>query len=115
MLYCQTAKRNPDLSLSLHPTDPHWHLAVIGVAPAHQGEGHGDALMAYALAQCDRDRVPAYLESEPAQHVVLPAPRLRTARRDPGRFVAHARPDAAATALSFRRAEFRMQIRCGGS
>ena len=37
---------------------------------------------------------------EPAQHPVLPAPRLRTARRDPGRFVADARPDAAATALS---------------
>ena len=46
-----------------HPTDPHWHLPVIGVDPAHQGEGHGDALMAYALAQCDRDHVPAYLES----------------------------------------------------
>jgi ribosomal protein S18 acetylase RimI-like enzyme len=46
-----------------HPTDPHWHLATIGVDPAHQGEGHGDALMAYALAQCDRDQAPAYLES----------------------------------------------------
>jgi ribosomal protein S18 acetylase RimI-like enzyme len=46
-----------------HPTEPHWYLATIGVDPAHQGEGHGDALMAYALAQCDRDNAPAYLES----------------------------------------------------
>jgi GNAT superfamily N-acetyltransferase len=44
-----------------HPTEPHWYLPLIGVDPAHQGEGHGDALMAYALAQCDH--VPAYLES----------------------------------------------------
>jgi ribosomal protein S18 acetylase RimI-like enzyme len=46
-----------------HPTEPHWYLATIGVDPARQGEGHGDALMAYALAKCDRDNAPAYLES----------------------------------------------------
>ena len=82
-----------------HPTEPHWHLALIGVDPAHQGEGHGDALMAYALAQA-RSHAGLFEILEPAQHLVLPAPRLRTARRDPGRFVADARPDAAATALS---------------
>jgi len=46
-----------------HPAEPHWYLPLIGVDPAHQGEGHGNALMAYALAQCDRDHAPAYLES----------------------------------------------------
>ncbi len=46
-----------------HPTEPHWYLPLIGVDPAHQGKGHGDALMAYALARCDHDHAPAYLAS----------------------------------------------------
>jgi ribosomal protein S18 acetylase RimI-like enzyme len=54
-----------------HPTEPHWYLPLIGVDPAHQGEGHGDALMAYALAQCDRDHVPAYLESSNPRNMSL--------------------------------------------
>lgn len=52
-----------------HPTEPHWYLPLIGVDPAHQGEGHGDALMAYALARCDRDHVPAYLESSNPRNI----------------------------------------------
>ncbi len=77
--------------------EPHWYLPLIGVDPAHQGEGHGDALMAYALARCDRDHAPAYLESSKPRNI--PFYRrygFETARRDPGRFVADARPDAAA-------------------
>lgn len=46
-----------------HPTEPHWYLPLIGSDPAHQGEGHGEALMTYALARCDQDHAPAYLES----------------------------------------------------
>ena len=52
-----------------HPTEPHWYLPLIGVDPAHQGEGHGDALMVYALARCDRDRAPAYLESSNPRNI----------------------------------------------
>ncbi|TXR50927.1 GNAT family N-acetyltransferase [Phyllobacterium endophyticum] len=52
-----------------HPTEPHWYLPLIGVDPAHQGEGHGDALMAYALARCDLDHVPAYLESSNPRNI----------------------------------------------
>src|SRR5918992_4414533 len=48
---------------SYHPSEPHWYLPLIGVDPAHQGKGYGDALMSRALARCDRDGVPAYLES----------------------------------------------------
>src|SRR3546814_12966763 len=31
--------------------------------------GHGDALMAYALAQCDCDHAPAYLESSNPRNI----------------------------------------------
>ncbi|GGE32306.1 N-acetyltransferase [Agaricicola taiwanensis] len=54
-----------------HPNEPHWYLPVIGVDPAHQGKGYGDALMAYALVQCDRDHVPAYLESSNPRNISL--------------------------------------------
>jgi ribosomal protein S18 acetylase RimI-like enzyme len=54
-----------------HPTEPHWYLPLIGVDPARQGRGHGDALMAHALARCDRDQLPAYLESTSPRNVSL--------------------------------------------
>lgn len=54
-----------------HPSEPHWYLPLIGVDPAHQGKGYGDALMAYALERCDRDRAPAYLESTNPRNISL--------------------------------------------
>jgi GNAT superfamily N-acetyltransferase len=54
-----------------HPGEPHWYLPLIGVDPAHQGKGHGDALMSYALQRCDRDQVPAYLESTNPRNIPL--------------------------------------------
>jgi ribosomal protein S18 acetylase RimI-like enzyme len=54
-----------------HPQEPHWYLPLIGVDPAHQGKGLGDALMAHVLARCDRERVPAYLESTNPRNVSL--------------------------------------------
>jgi ribosomal protein S18 acetylase RimI-like enzyme len=54
-----------------HPADPHWYLPLIGVDPAHQGRGQGDALMAYALARCDSDHAPAYLESSNPRNISL--------------------------------------------
>lgn len=53
------------------PTEPHWYLPLIGVDPAYQGQGHGTALMAYALEQCDRDHVSAYLESTNPRNMSL--------------------------------------------
>jgi ribosomal protein S18 acetylase RimI-like enzyme len=46
-----------------HPTEPHWYLLAVGVDPYRQGNGHGSALLQKGLARCDRDGVPAYLES----------------------------------------------------
>ena len=54
-----------------HPRAPHWYLPLVGVDPAHQGKGHGDALMVYALERCDRDKLPAYLESTNPRNVSL--------------------------------------------
>jgi ribosomal protein S18 acetylase RimI-like enzyme len=54
-----------------HPSEPHWYLPLMGVDPAHQGKGHGDALMLYALQRCDRDQVPAYLESTNPRNISL--------------------------------------------
>ena len=47
-----------------HPHQPaHWYLATIGVAPAWQGRGYGQALLEPVLRRCDRDLIPAYLEA----------------------------------------------------
>ena len=54
-----------------HPEGPHWYLPMIGVDPAHQGKGYGGALLQYALAQCDRDHLPAYLESTNPRNISL--------------------------------------------
>ena len=54
-----------------HPEEPHWFLPLIGVDPAHQGQGIGDALMRYALQRCDRDHMPAYLESTNPRNITL--------------------------------------------
>jgi GNAT superfamily N-acetyltransferase len=46
-----------------HPREPHWYLEFLGVSPDWQGRGLGTALMAPILDRCDREGVPAYLES----------------------------------------------------
>ncbi|MBE9169322.1 GNAT family N-acetyltransferase [Pleurocapsales cyanobacterium LEGE 06147] len=46
-----------------HPKQSHWYLAILGVEPVQQRKGYGSALMQPVLTRCDRDRIPAYLES----------------------------------------------------
>jgi GNAT superfamily N-acetyltransferase len=46
-----------------HPSEPHWHLPLMGVDPLEQGKGFDSALMQHGLIQCDRDNKLAYLES----------------------------------------------------
>jgi GNAT superfamily N-acetyltransferase len=53
-----------------HPhVPPHFYLAVIGTDPSRQGEGIGTALLQPVLELCDRDGVPAYLESSKERNV----------------------------------------------
>ncbi len=48
---------------ALHPAEPHWYLAFVGVEPNLQRAGVGTLLLAPVLALADRDRVPCYLET----------------------------------------------------
>jgi len=72
------ARPNHDAAFSMfeqmgkyHPTEPHWYLPLIGCDPAYQGKGYGSALLARALAQCDRDHLPAYLEATNERNTAL--------------------------------------------
>ncbi|MGP0031008.1 MAG: GNAT family N-acetyltransferase [Acidimicrobiales bacterium] len=54
---------------TMHPHEPHWYLATLGTEPACQGQGIGSALMRTVLDQCDREGLPAYLESSKERNV----------------------------------------------
>jgi GNAT superfamily N-acetyltransferase len=47
----------------VHPTEPHYYIPYVGVAPHAQGEGLGTALVARTVARCDKEGFPAYLEA----------------------------------------------------
>jgi GNAT superfamily N-acetyltransferase len=52
-----------------HPRAPHYYLAVLGTEPDAQGRGIGSALLQPTLETCDRDEVPAYLESSKERNI----------------------------------------------
>lgn len=54
-----------------YPRLPHRYLYAVGVDPGRQGRGQGSALVRAGLEACDRDRVPAYLESSKERNVPL--------------------------------------------
>ena len=54
-----------------HPAEPHWYLPMIGVDPTRQGHRLGDRLLAHAVARCDADGRPAYLESSNPRNLSL--------------------------------------------
>jgi GNAT superfamily N-acetyltransferase len=46
-----------------HLREPHYYLATLGTDPQHQGKGIGSAVMQPILDRCDKEHLPAYLES----------------------------------------------------
>jgi GNAT superfamily N-acetyltransferase len=55
-----------------HPElPPHFYLAVLGTDPPRQGEGIGSALLGPVLELCDRDAVPAYLETSKERNIAF--------------------------------------------
>jgi GNAT superfamily N-acetyltransferase len=46
-----------------HPDERHLYLAVLGVEPDRQGQGVGSQLIRPGLDLCDREGLPAYLET----------------------------------------------------
>ena len=56
---------------NFHPREAHWHLPLIGVDPAHQGQGIGAALLTHGLKTCDSQKVLAYLEATSSQNIRL--------------------------------------------
>jgi ribosomal protein S18 acetylase RimI-like enzyme len=66
-----TAGRGVERVESRHPAEPHLYLAVLGTDPPAQGRGIGSALLAPGLELCDRDGLPAYLESSKERNVAF--------------------------------------------
>jgi GNAT superfamily N-acetyltransferase len=55
-----------------HPQRPeHWYLHYLGVVPERQGQGLGGMLMQPVLERCNRERLPAYLESSTERNRAL--------------------------------------------
>mgnify|MGYP000900315447 CR=1 FL=1 len=48
---------------AVHPQEPHWYLALLGVDPAFQRQGTGSVLLEFGLQACDAEGLPAYLEA----------------------------------------------------
>lgn len=83
-----------------HPDDLHWYLGIVASLPEQQGRGLGQRILRPVLDICDREGLPAYLESsnprnlpfyfrlgfEQTGEIVVPdGPMLIPMWREPGR------------------------------
>ncbi|MGW5660386.1 GNAT family N-acetyltransferase [Streptomyces sp. NPDC003758] len=68
----ERVERIARLMAEAHPADrAHEYLWMIGVAPGHQGQGLGTALIQHVLDRCDSEGRPAYLEASSARSTRL--------------------------------------------
>lgn len=63
------AARMGELMSRHHPREPHWYLAVLGTDPSAQRTGLASAVLQPILDRCDREQLPAYLESSKAANI----------------------------------------------
>jgi len=66
-----SAARGVDRVERRHPAEPHLYLAALGTDPPAQGHGIGSALLGPGLELCDREGLPAYLESSKERNVAF--------------------------------------------
>lgn len=52
-----------------HPESPHWYLGVVATEPEQQGRGLGARILRPVLETCDKEGIPAYLESSNARNL----------------------------------------------
>jgi GNAT superfamily N-acetyltransferase len=52
-----------------HPTEPHWYLEILATEPEARGRGVGTLLLEPMIERCDREGVPAYLESSKEENI----------------------------------------------
>ena len=56
---------------SRHPKAPHYYLGGLGTDPEWQGKGLASAVLSPVLEICDREKLPAYLESSKENNVAF--------------------------------------------
>jgi GNAT superfamily N-acetyltransferase len=54
-----------------HPPEPHWYLEILATEPELRGRGVGSMLLEPMLERCDREGVPAYLESSKEANIAF--------------------------------------------
>ena len=67
----EPARANFAAMHELHPEEPHFYLAQIGVADASRGQGLGSALLQRILLTCDNEGFLAHLEATTPQSQAL--------------------------------------------
>jgi ribosomal protein S18 acetylase RimI-like enzyme len=67
--HLSSATRGVERVEKRHPPEPHLYLAVLGTDPPAQGRGLGSAVLRPGLETCDREGLPAYLESSKESNV----------------------------------------------
>lgn len=82
---------------SLRPNEPHYYLQLLGVDPGSQRHGLGSRLLLELTTRCDREGVPAYLETSREDNAAFYA-------RQGFQVVARTRLSEACTLLSMLRA-----------
>lgn len=55
----------------IHPIEPHWYLATLGVVPDARSRGVGSSLLRCLLGRADRDALPCYLETDRAENLAF--------------------------------------------